>query len=827
MPNNFCKQALLIGALACSSWMHAQVSEYEHPISIMGQMERCVSVDEAITLSVEDFFVHDVDAAPYSTFKIKIKSGKHYAVDGVCVVPEKGYQGVLEIPVTISDGKFSDKYLYRVTVGDKAQVAVVAKKIYVSPQGDDEAAGTLGAPLRTLDGARRKVLAVKKELQGVGAIEVLFRGGDYASMNTVVFTEKDSGTKEMPVTYKAYPGEDVRFTGSKAIDMSKAGRPSYEIRHRIIDKQASMNVHVVDLKAQGITEYGAIDHVGYGVRNKPMIQAVVYKDGRAWHPARYPNKGNINDVKKALSLRSYKAIGDRVNQWKNTGDLWIDGALTKAWEWQKNRIESIKDGVVTTEWDYYSKIAVQTPKLFYYNMIEELDAPEEYVIDKKAGKLYFYYPAAEKICGEFRISQATVPFVYLKGASYVTFEGVAFEGTRSTAVVMDKGASHNNLVSCVISGTGKDGVSINGMYNEIKHCDIHDIGANGVILSGGDKDNLISACNRIENSRVYDFSQQVRAYNPGITLNGVGQIVSHVELFKGPHMGMKVKGGNHLIQYSDFHDAPCEYSDMLCIYFNTGYSMFDRGTIIRRNKFHNVSGTWKQSAGVYMDNETSGVKVSENYFYDNIAQESGWSVMIHGGADNQILRNTFVYCSFPFCISTRLNGYAADRFAGCLNRWEKEFQTRMNKTWRRHYPELERYFDDEHRKPRRRTYTYRLKKNEKGEILNYWDRRTPDTNVFADNLVYNENQGVLEIGKPNKMREINDGYYVTQSFRRIEGKRVDLLKHSNNHNVMTHPGFVDYTNRNLQIKASSEFVKVLPHVKEDYFGRIGVYPVKK
>ena len=57
---------------------------------------------------------------------------------------------------------------------------------------------------------------------------------------------------------------------------------------------------------------------------------------------------------------------------------------------------------------------------------------------------------------------------------------------------------------------------------------------------------------------------------------------------------------------------------MLGVYLCTGNDLFSRGTIIRRNKFHDVTESWKQSAGVYLDNETNGVVVEENYFYDNV-----------------------------------------------------------------------------------------------------------------------------------------------------------------------------------------------------------------
>ena len=40
-------------------------------------------------------------------------------------------------------------------------------------------------------------------------------------------------------------------------------------------------------------------------------------------------------------------------------------------------------------WDYHDKIAIQKPKMFYFNIIEELDYPGEFYIDRKNAKCIF------------------------------------------------------------------------------------------------------------------------------------------------------------------------------------------------------------------------------------------------------------------------------------------------------------------------------------------------------------------------------------------------------------------------------------------------------
>ena len=77
--------------------------------------------------------------------------------------------------------------------------------------------------------------------------------------------------------------------------------------------------------------------------------------------ARYPNVGNFNDVKAFNSnvqlstrnvgdfnnegtsdeKRKFKTVSGRPFRWEQTGDIWIDGSMSKAWEWKKNRIEHL------------------------------------------------------------------------------------------------------------------------------------------------------------------------------------------------------------------------------------------------------------------------------------------------------------------------------------------------------------------------------------------------------------------------------------------------------------------------------------------------------
>ena len=80
--------------------------------------------------------------------------------------------------------------------------------LYVSPDGDDGAAGTPDAPLATLNGAKEYLKAHKDDYPG-GAT-VYFREGVYAFSEEAVFSDED-----LPdVTYRACEDEDVTFSAA-------------------------------------------------------------------------------------------------------------------------------------------------------------------------------------------------------------------------------------------------------------------------------------------------------------------------------------------------------------------------------------------------------------------------------------------------------------------------------------------------------------------------------------------------------------------------------------------------------------------------------------
>ncbi len=97
---------------------------------------------------------------------------------------------------------------------------------YVSTDGNDEWSGKLAeangdrsdGPFATLQKARDAVRALKEEGGGLTSpVMVMVRGGIYFLAKTLMLKEKDSGTRECPITWRAYPGETPILSGGRII----------------------------------------------------------------------------------------------------------------------------------------------------------------------------------------------------------------------------------------------------------------------------------------------------------------------------------------------------------------------------------------------------------------------------------------------------------------------------------------------------------------------------------------------------------------------------------------------------------------------------------
>lgn len=528
-------------------------------------------------------------------------------------------------------------------------------EFYVSMKGNDRNPGTKDKPFATLERARDAIRSIKS-VEGripTGGITVWVCGGNYEINSTFALTAEDSGTKDAPITYRACEGEEVRLIGGREIRGWKPVRDP-DILSRI-DPSARGKVLQADLKAQGITDYGKLTARGFGRKIQPAHLELFFNDV-PMTLAQWPNGGwsMIAAVPAGSDGGKFTYEGDRPERWSRADDIWVHGYWTWPWADSYEKVKSINAATkeIVTE-PPHGVYGYQAHKRFrVLNLLEELDEPGEYYLDRKTGIIYFW-PPSDIRKGRTVVSIIEQPMITIQ-ASYVTIRDFIIEACRGTAIEIS-GADSTLVAGCVLRNIGNCAVSINGGKNTgVIGCDIYQTGDGGVNLQGGDRKTLTPAGNFVVNCKIRDFSRWCRTYRPAVAVMGVGNRVAHNLIFDAPHSAVTLGGNEHVIEFNEIHHVCNETGDAGAFYMGRNWTQ--RGNVVRYNFFHDLGAYedkysahgFSDTMAIYLDDWTSGTRV-----YGNICVRANRAVLLGGGRDNVIENNIFVDCNPAMHVDAR------------------------------------------------------------------------------------------------------------------------------------------------------------------------------
>lgn len=529
-----------------------------------------------------------------------------------------------------------------------------AVTLYVAPNGNDANAGTLEKPLATLQKARELIRAAKQGgVLPTGGAKVYLRGGVYPATATIELAAEDTGSTEAPVIYRAYREEKPVFRGLKTLTGLRPVTEAAVLAR--LPEESRGKVLQLDLKVNGASDFGAVGNHGYGVGALPQTE--VFWNGRALTLARWPNEGFVR-VQAVVSGGKNGSTGpatftyaeDRPARWTQAKDLLLDGFWQ--WDWAEATVGPIELNATQKTMTIpkppsYGVRAGQ--RFFALNLLEEIDRPGEYYLDRENGILYVY-PSSDAGQAQVEIVTMGAPFVRMKDCSYVTLQGLTFDGTRTNGIVVE-GGSHNLLEGCTVSRVAMDGVVMSGSPDSgLFGCDITMTGRGGVTMSAGNRKTLTAGNAFIENCHIYDFSRIDRSYTPAVLMNGVGNRVVHNLIHESPHHALRIEGNDHLIAYNEVHSVVLEGDDQAGVdmWGNPSY----RGNRFLYNFWHHIgSGVACGQAGIRLDDAISGVLIYGNVFYKTSEANFG-GVQIHGGKENIIDNCVFVDCKYGISFSS-------------------------------------------------------------------------------------------------------------------------------------------------------------------------------
>lgn len=543
-----------------------------------------------------------------------------------------------------------------------------ALDLYVAPPGKTAASNSpLGAqenPFPSLEAARDAIRRQKTEGGfSKDGLTVWIAAGHYPRTNAFTLTAADSGTAAAPILWRGRPGETPRLVGGRLLSGFRAVSDAAVARR--FPEIARAHVRECDLRALGITDFGEMKSRGFSratvpahcelfVAGQPMVLARWPNEGAFERIAGFPpssgeNDGHGGNIGKVEA--GFQYTGDRPRGWKPSGEIWVHGYWSWDWANSYERIEALdlEKRLIKTAAPHGLYGFRKDQRFYFLNVLEELDQPGEWYLDREAGRLYFW-PPDEASLSQALLSLSAEPLLDLRDVSHVTFQGLVLEGTRASGVTI-RGGSSNRIASCLIRAVGNHGIDVaGGSGHSVVGCDVFDTGDGGVALSGGDRRTLTPAGHFVENCHFQRQGRWSKCYVPAILLQGVGLRASHNLIHDHPHCAILYWGNEHLMEFNEIHHIALETGDVGAIYTGRDYTF--RGNRIRNNYIHHTGGVGMGSMGVYMDDCVSGTEIEGNIFF-----KVERAAFLGGGRDHRVVNNVFVDCNH----AVELDGRGLDR----------------------------------------------------------------------------------------------------------------------------------------------------------------------
>ncbi len=597
-----------------------------------------------------------------------------------------------------------------------------SNEFFISPQGNDENSGTIDQPLATLAQALEVIQAQTPSPEE--GFTIYLREGAYPLQESVLIGENLS---TVLLSIRAYADEEVVIHGGRTLPAEQFEQVSAPAILQRLPAESRDHVQQIELSEIGVDNVDPIQQAGMGLP-KVVPPPELFFNGEAMTLARWPNTGYTrvsSVVDPGSNPRSYQpdippsapdyvppedrddpwrgfTIGyddPQLKRWASADDAWMFGYWY--WDWADGivriaGVDTVKQQITSEHASWYS---VREDQRFYvFNLLEELDQPGEWYLDRGTNILYFY-PPASLADASIQISLLEEPLMVLNEAANVTIENITFEVARGHGVQVT-GGENNLIAGCTFRRLSQKGVVIGqetaeddlategGRNNGVVSCDIYDTGSGGILLQGGNRLTLEAGNNYAENNHIHHYSRIRKTYTEAIQIHGVGNRAAHNLIHDAPHAAILFRGNDHTIEYNEIHHVCQEADDAGAIY--TGRDWTYRGNQLKYNFIHHVGGIEGQVGvfGIYLDDAMSSVVAHGNVFY------SVWRAFhIGGGRDHRITNNLIIRGKESIRYDDR--AYRRDPwFAGTMDEEHGTLYVRLRQVpyteepWASRYPQL-------------------------------------------------------------------------------------------------------------------------------------------
>ena len=718
-------------------------------------------------------------------------------------------------------------------------ISLKSQTLHVAIKGNDKNPGTIEKPLATIEAARDMMRVLRLKKTQTADPKVIIHEGTYDLKNSLLINEQDGGNDKHPVIWAAAEGEKVSITGGKTINGKNFRKITNQNILTRLSNEAREKVMSINLKKEGVENFGKHQQYGHSL---PVIPSTleVFFNGEPLTLARYPNKGGIK-IGKVIDPGSVPRVGDKSNRgatfvytdprhkvWAGQKNIWIQGTLNYGFADDYCPIASIDTVKQELKLGKPHLYGVGSGKDFQeyvaINILEELDSPGEWFLDEETGMLYLWAPSSISTAS-IKVSILEDPIISMEGVSNFQLQNLTVEAGRGIGIYLER-CAYTLIAGCTVRNVGTAGIFMgkgarllddkssvddyvgeplsrqigsyqNHMYNNtswnreaghhngVLSCDIYNTGCGGISLSGGDKRTLTPGNSYVENCKISNYNRRNKFTWAGIRVDGVGNRITHNEIFNSDWHGIFVFGNDHLFEYNHIHDVTLNSNDTSPWYI--GRNPSDRGHMIRYNFFDHCGNKNRMNMGIYCDDSSAGITVFGNVFNDMLTDHG---VLFSNTGWDLVMKNNIVINPLSHTAVTSANYYtwaapqAKDMFGknGLIRRrLEKEIDYK-SPPYSTKYPSLLPYLD--------------VIQEDKE-----WQSMRARGNMLEGNLI---------IGGPANPIHLLGGQYA-----QMEGKNNWVTKED--------PGFVDGKNKNFKLKENAKVFAMIPGFQDIPFEKMGLY----
>lgn len=516
--------------------------------------------------------------------------------------------------------------------------------VYVSPHGNDSNRGTEKEPLATLQKAQQVVRNLKTTARR--PIDVVLMPGTFYIRETLTFGPEDSGTPQVPITYRAMKDGAAVISGGRRLKCS--WRP-YKDGIFVCDLPEARDgkLSFSELYVNGRRQIRA--RYPNGDSRTPQPAGYIFTTGAKSLPYGYPlppsqiaGESSLDKEKMPkcdpllascapyFTSMNYDSNTFTRKHWAHPEDavafvfqrVAFDTVPFYNGQWRVRGVDRDRHAILLGEGGYqqvlFHYLGVYNPGIYphmpFYveNVFEELDAPGEWYLDGREGRLY-YMPAKGVDLETAVIEPALLQrVVEIKGTRdhpvrHLSFRGIHIANAASTyfepyspagmgdysihrgGAMFVESVEDIRVDRCSFDGAGGNAFFVNQYARRVKisNCRVTDVGESGICFVGKqiyreDKRFKCPTCGflnwwgwdppndeipldcEVTNNLVHDvgvFAKQCA----GLFMANCQRIkVLHNEIYNVPRAGINLNNGRyggHLFEFNDVHDCVRETAD--------------------------------------------------------------------------------------------------------------------------------------------------------------------------------------------------------------------------------------------------------------------------